>query len=57
MSSEILGNEEIEFETTTSRRNVFFWAMYDLAIIFEHKSKLEKLGVKLRIRGKLIIKE
>ncbi|MFX1376969.1 MAG: MFS transporter [Promethearchaeota archaeon] len=31
MSSEILGNEEIEFETTTSRRNVFFWAMYDLA--------------------------
>ena len=31
MTSEILGNEEIEFETTTSRRNVFFWAMYDLA--------------------------
>jgi len=24
-------NEEIEFETTTSKRNVFFWAMYDLA--------------------------
>ena len=29
--SEILGIEEIEYETTTSRRNVFFWAMYDLA--------------------------
>ncbi|MFX1378671.1 MAG: MFS transporter [Promethearchaeota archaeon] len=29
--SEILGSEEIEYETTTSRRNVFFWAMYDLA--------------------------
>jgi len=24
-------NEEVEFETTTSKRNVFFWAMYDLA--------------------------
>ena len=24
-------NEEIEVETTTSKRNVFFWAMYDLA--------------------------
>ncbi|MFX1313979.1 MAG: MFS transporter [Promethearchaeota archaeon] len=31
MSSEILRNDEVEFETTTSRRNVFFWAMYDLA--------------------------
>ncbi|MFX1532350.1 MAG: MFS transporter [Promethearchaeota archaeon] len=31
MSTEILGNEEVEFETETSRRNVFFWAMYDLA--------------------------
>ncbi|MFW9878421.1 MAG: MFS transporter, partial [Candidatus Thorarchaeota archaeon] len=31
MSSEILGNEEVEFETETSKRNVFFWAMYDLA--------------------------
>lgn len=30
MSSDI-NNEEIEFETTTSKRNVFFWAMYDLA--------------------------
>ena len=28
MSSEI---EEVEFETETSKRNVFFWAMYDLA--------------------------
>ncbi len=26
-----INNEEIEFETTTSKRNVFFWAMYDLA--------------------------
>src|SRR5665648_424984 len=24
-------NEEIEVETITSKRNVFFWAMYDLA--------------------------
>jgi len=31
MSSGIVGNEEVEFETETSRRNVFFWAMYDLA--------------------------
>ena len=30
-SSEILSNEEIEFETTTSRKNIFNWAMYDLA--------------------------
>jgi UMF1 family MFS transporter len=29
--SEILRTEEVEYETTTSRRNVFFWAMYDLA--------------------------
>ncbi|MFX0029734.1 MAG: MFS transporter [Candidatus Hermodarchaeota archaeon] len=28
MSSEV---EEVEFATETSRRNVFFWAMYDLA--------------------------
>jgi len=26
-----LNNEEIEVETTTSKRNVFFWSMYDLA--------------------------
>jgi len=26
-----INNEEIEVETTTSKRNVFFWAMYDLA--------------------------
>jgi UMF1 family MFS transporter len=31
MSSEIVGNEEVEYETETDRRNVFFWAMYDLA--------------------------
>jgi UMF1 family MFS transporter len=29
--SEIRLSEEVEYETTTSRRNVFFWAMYDLA--------------------------
>ncbi|MFX1455420.1 MAG: MFS transporter [Promethearchaeota archaeon] len=29
-SGMILG-DEIEYETTTSRKNVFFWAMYDLA--------------------------
>ncbi len=29
--SEIILSDEIEYETTTSRRNVFFWAMYDLA--------------------------
>ncbi len=29
--SEIILGEEIEYETTTSRRNVFLWAMYDLA--------------------------
>ena len=29
--SEILSDEEVEYETTTSRKNVFFWAMYDLA--------------------------
>jgi len=29
--SEILSSEEVEFETTTSKRNIFFWAMYDLA--------------------------
>ncbi|MFX0082868.1 MAG: MFS transporter [Candidatus Hodarchaeota archaeon] len=31
MSAEILRNDEVEYETETSRRNVFFWAMYDLA--------------------------
>jgi UMF1 family MFS transporter len=29
--SEILSNEEIEYETVTNRRNIFYWAMYDLA--------------------------
>ncbi|MFX0007785.1 MAG: MFS transporter [Candidatus Hermodarchaeota archaeon] len=29
--SEIILNEEVEYETTTSRKNIFFWAMYDLA--------------------------
>lgn len=27
----ISGEEEVEFETETSKRNIFFWAMYDLA--------------------------
>jgi MFS-type transporter involved in bile tolerance (Atg22 family) len=26
-----INNEEIEVETITSKRNVFFWSMYDLA--------------------------
>jgi len=26
-----MNNEEIEVETTTSKRNVFYWSMYDLA--------------------------
>ena len=30
-SSEIISDEEVEYETTTSRKNVFYWAMYDLA--------------------------
>jgi UMF1 family MFS transporter len=29
--SEIILSDEVEYETTTSRRNIFFWAMYDLA--------------------------
>ncbi|MFW9828490.1 MAG: MFS transporter, partial [Candidatus Thorarchaeota archaeon] len=29
--TEILSDDDIEYETTTNRRNVFFWAMYDLA--------------------------
>jgi len=29
--SAIAGEEEIEFETETSKKNVFLWAMYDLA--------------------------
>ncbi|MFW9896868.1 MAG: MFS transporter [Candidatus Thorarchaeota archaeon] len=28
---ESVSDEEVEYETTTNRRNVFFWAMYDLA--------------------------
>jgi hypothetical protein len=30
-SSEILSTDEVEYATETSRKNVFFWAMYDLA--------------------------
>jgi UMF1 family MFS transporter len=29
--SEIMLSDEVEYETTTSKKNVFFWAMYDLA--------------------------
>ncbi|MFO7795945.1 MAG: MFS transporter [Promethearchaeati archaeon] len=29
--SAIVGEEEVEFETETSKKNVFLWAMYDLA--------------------------
>jgi len=29
--SEFSSDQEVEFETTTLRRNVFFWAIYDLA--------------------------
>jgi UMF1 family MFS transporter len=29
--SEIILSDDVEYETTTSRRNVFLWAMYDLA--------------------------
>ncbi len=29
--SEIMLNDDVEYETTTTRKNVFLWAMYDLA--------------------------
>ncbi|MFW9820095.1 MAG: MFS transporter, partial [Candidatus Thorarchaeota archaeon] len=29
--TEIILDEEVEYETTTNRKNIFFWAMYDLA--------------------------
>ncbi len=46
---------EIEFDILADQLNVSRKILRD--IIFEHKNKLEKLGVKLRIRGKLIVKE
>ncbi len=46
---------EIEFEILAEQLNVSRKILRD--IIFDHKNKLEKLGVKLRIRGKLIVRE
>ncbi len=46
---------EIEFDILAEQLNVSRKILRD--IIFEHKNKLEKLGIKLRIRGKLIVKE
>jgi hypothetical protein len=46
---------EIEFDIFAEQLKVSKKVLRD--IIFDHKNKLEKLGVKLRIRGKLIIKE
>ena len=46
---------EIEFDILAEQLEISRKILRN--IIFEHKNKLEKLGVKLRIRGKLIIKE
>jgi len=46
---------EIEFDILAEQLNISRKILRN--IIFEHKNKLEKLGVKLRIRGKLIVKE
>jgi hypothetical protein len=46
---------EIEFDIFAEQLKISKKILRD--IIFDHKNKLEKLGVKLRIRGKLIIKE
>ena len=46
---------EIDFDIFAEQLKVSKKILRD--IIFDHKNKLEKLGVKLRIRGKLIIKE
>ncbi|MHA2397455.1 MAG: hypothetical protein ACXADU_01030 [Promethearchaeota archaeon] len=46
---------EIEFDILAEQLEISKKILRD--IIFEHKNKLEKLGVKLRIRGKLIVKE
>jgi hypothetical protein len=46
---------EIEFDILAEQLEVSRKILRD--IVFEHKNKLEKLGVKLRIRGKLIVKE
>ena len=46
---------EIDFDIFAEQLKISKKILRD--IIFDHKNKLEKLGVKLRIRGKLIIKE
>jgi len=46
---------EIEFDMFAEQLKISKKILRD--IIFDHKNKLEKLGVKLRIRGKLIVKE
>ena len=46
---------EIEFDIFAEQLKVSKKILRD--IIFDHKNKLEKLGVKLRIRGKIIVKE
>jgi len=46
---------EIEFDILAEQLEVSRKILRD--IIFDYKNKLEKLGVKLRIRGKLIVKE
>lgn len=46
---------EIEFDIIAEQLEISKKILRD--IIFEHKNKLEKFGIKLRIRGKLIVKE
>jgi hypothetical protein len=46
---------EIEFDILAEQLEISRKILRD--IIFDHKNKLEKLGIKLRIRGKLIVKE
>ena len=46
---------EIEFDILAEQLEISRKLLRE--IIFDYKSKLEKLGVKLRIRGKLIVKE
>lgn len=46
---------EIEFDILAEQLDISRKLLRE--IIFDYKSKLEKLGVKLRIRGKLIVKE
>jgi hypothetical protein len=46
---------EIEFDILADQLGISRKILRE--IIFDYKNKLEKLGVKLRIRGKLIVKE